>query len=121
MTLSALEIAQMRADQDDYFPDTCTLQTVTRTADGVGGWSESWANTYTGVACRVSQELSGQREGISGAQMASQTDWMLSVTHDQTLTAEMRVVHGGHTYEVVSVADTHSNRTARTAKLKRLD
>ena len=53
--------------------------------------------------------------------MASQTDWMLSVTHDQALTAEMRVVHGGYTYEVVSVADTHSNRTARTAKLKRLD
>jgi len=124
MSLSTLELAQLRADQDDYFPDTCTLQTVTRTVDSVGGWSNSWANTHTGVACRVSPlsaSAAGGVEHIIGAQLASVTRWLLSVAHDQALTAEMRVVHGGNTYEVSIVEDAHSNRTARRGYLRRVD
>lgn len=120
MSLSTLELTQMRADQADYWPDTCTLQTVARTADGVGGWSESWSNTHTGVSCRVSP-LSSGREQISGAQLASTTNWILTVAYSQALTAEMRCVHDGNTYEIERVEDAHSHRTARRAYMRRVD
>ena len=53
MTLSTLEIARLRSEQGDYLPDTCTLQTLSRTSDSQGGWTETWSNTYTSVPCRL--------------------------------------------------------------------
>ncbi|HUW08890.1 MAG TPA: head-tail adaptor protein [Anaerolineae bacterium] len=121
MSLSTLEIAQLRADQTDYHPDTCILQTLTRTLDSVGGWSETWANTYTSVACRMAPLQMNRPETIDGAQMASTTRWILSVAHNQALDAIMRCVHDSTTYEIEHVEDTHSNRTARRAYLRRVD
>jgi len=119
--LSTLEIAQLRADQGDYFPDTCTIQTVTRTSDSQGGWTESWANTHTSVSCRLAPVQFGQGEQMEGEQIASVTEWVLSIAHNQTIDETMRVVHDSETYEVTRLEDTHSNRTAKRAYLRRLD
>jgi len=121
MTLSTLELAQLRADQADYFPDTCTLQTVTRTADGQGGYTESWANTHTSVACRLSPEMGRSNPQAEGEQLQELTFWVLTVAHNQTIDETMRVVHSSETYEITQLEDTHSNRTARRAHLRRLD
>ena len=120
MTLSTLEIAQLRADQADYWPDTCTIQTSTRTADGQGGYTITWANTYTSVACRLAPERQ-QGEMMAGEQLAAVTAWVLTVAHNQTIDETMRVVHDSETYEIASLEDTHSNRTAKRAHLRRLD
>lgn len=121
MSLSALELSQMRLDQGDYQPDTCTLQTVTRVADSVGGWSETWANTYENVVCRVSPLSSGEGEDNNGNQLASITDWVLTVAYDQALDVQMRCIHNSGTYEIERVEDTHSHRTARRAFMRRVD
>ena len=121
MSLSTLELSQLRADAEVYLPDTCTLQTVTRTVDSVGGWADTWADTYTSVACRLSPMVFNQPEKINAAQMSSTTRWVLSVAHDQALNATMRCVHDSATYEIEHVEDTHSNRTARRAYLRRVD
>lgn len=121
MSLSTLEIAEMRAAQSTYAADTCTLQTVTRTVDSVGGWANSWGDTYSAVECRLSPLSSNAAERIVGAQLASVTRWVLTVAYNQTITAEMRVIHDGNTYEVVAVGGDHSNRTARRAYLRRVD
>ena len=121
MSLSTLEIAQLRADQGDYFPDTCTLQTVGRTSDSQGGFTEAWSNTHTSVACRVSPMQATNVEMIEGDQVSAASRWVLSVAHNQTIAEDMRVVHDSETYEIEHLEDTHSNRTARRAFLMRLD
>ena len=121
MTLSTLEIAQLRADQADFCPDTCTLQTVTRTDDDQGGWTESYANTYTSVSCRLSPMTTSQVELVEGAQVQAASRWVLTVAHNQAIDETMRVAHSSETYEIEHLEDTHSNRTAKRAYLRRLD
>ena len=121
MTLSTQEVAQLRADQADFYPDTCTLQVVTRTGDSQGGWTETWANTYTSVSCRLSPMTTSQVELVEGAQVQAASRWVLTVAHNQAIDETMRVVHSGETYEIEHLEDTHSNRTAKRAYLGRLD
>ena len=119
--LSTLEIAQLRGDQDDYFPDTATLQTVARTSDDQGGLTEVWSNTYTSVSCRLAPIRASLVETPEGDQISAASRWILSVAYSQVIAEDMRVVHDSETYEIEHLEDTHSNRTARRAYLMRLD
>jgi len=121
MNLSTVALAQLRSDASDYLPDTCTIKTVAKTSDGMGGWTEVWSDTYTSVDCRLAPEQTAQGEGMTAAQITAITRWVLTVAHDQVIDETMRVVHSGETYEVARLDDTHSNRTAKRAHLVRLD
>ena len=118
MTLSTLELTQLRAEAEDYLPDTCTLQTVTRTSDGMGSWTETYSNTYTSIPCRVWQQTGGERD-VAG-RMSEVTRWVLNVPYDQTIDATMRVVHDGKTYQVNDINDTGSEHLQRRARLTRI-
>jgi len=120
-TLSTNEIAQLRAEASSYLPDTCTLQVSTKTIDTIGGWSTAWANTYTSVACRLAPVVAQKAEAVVGSELAAVTSWVLTVAHNQALDETMRVVHGSDTYEIAQLQDTHSNRTAKRAFLRRVD
>ena len=120
MSLSTLEIAQLRADADDYMPDTCIIQSPTITIDAIGGQSTSWAAAAT-VSCRLAPQLAGMGEVINAAQITSPTSWVLTVAHDQAIDATQRVVVSSDAYQVERVEDDHSNRTARRVYLRRLD
>ena len=120
-TLSTQELAQLRADAEDYLPDTCTLQTVTRTKDAQGYWAEAWADTYTNVPCRLAPQRMARAEGIEGDKLAAVTGWVLTLHHDQAVDETMRVVHDGETYEISQLEDTHSNRTAKRVQMRRVD
>ena len=121
MALSTLEIAQLRTDAADYFPDTCTLQTVARTSDDMGGWTEEWSNAYTSVACRLAPARATRDETLRGEQISAYSQWVLTIAHNQTIDETMRVVHDSETYEVLRLEDTHSSRTAKRVYLVRLD
>jgi len=121
VNLSTTEIAQLRADQADYYPDSCTIQTVSRSRDTQGGWTETWANTYTSVKCRMAPMLSQQKEEVQGEQLQALTRLVLTVAYNQTIDETMRVVHDSQTFEVDHMEDTHSNRTAKRIYLRRLD
>ena len=121
MSLSTLELSQLRADANDYLPDTCDIQTMTRTADSYGGWTETWADTYEDVACRLAVMPLNRPESIDAGQIASTTRWLLAVPYNQAIDATMRVVHDGVTYEVEGVEDKQSHRPSRHAYLRRVD
>jgi len=121
MAISAAELARMQATAEDHLPDTCTIQVVTQTMDEIGGWSESWADTYTSVACRLAAVQARAAEAIVGAELAAVTSWVLTVAHDQALDETMRVVHDSEAYEIVQIEDTQSWRTAKRAYLRRVD
>lgn len=120
-TLSTLEIAQLRSDAGAYLPDTCTIQTPTNTMDAIGGWSTSWANTYTNVACRLAPVVAQKTEALIGSELAAITSWVLTIAYNQAIDETMRVVHDSETFEVAQMQDTHSNRTAKRVYLRRMD
>jgi len=121
MSLSANELAQLRADAEAYLPDTCTIQTATESRTAIGGFTETFANTYTSVACRLAPIRTDQGERLEGHQIAALGRWILTLHHDQVIAEGDRVIHDSETYEVAHIEDTHSNRTARRVYLRRVD
>lgn len=119
MSLSTLELSQLQADANDYMPDTCTIQAVTRTRDSMGGWTETYANTYTAIPCHIWHQTGGERD-VAG-RMSEVTGWVLNVAHGQALDATMRVVHGGNTYQVNEVNDDGTQKLHRRATLTRIE
>jgi hypothetical protein len=123
VTLISGELAQIRADFEAQILDqTCTIQTLTRTADGVGGFTESWANTYSSVACRLGTNMQASALGLVGDREVYPDAYTLNVANDQTIAEGNRVVAGGITYEVTHVKDTSVQWVfLRAAQLRRLD
>lgn len=119
MTITSAELSAMRQVADDFFPDTCTIQTRSSAVDTLGGVAESYANTYTGVACRI--DPNGGGEGIANNVIEGTSRWTLNIPYDQPIAVSNRIVHSGKTYEVTAVWDTHSYSTIRRAELVRVD
>lgn len=119
--LSAKELTDMRAVADDFLPDTCTIQTPTAATGAMGGISESFANTYTGIACRLDPASTEGSERITNEALEGRSMWVLNIPYDQDIDITYRVVHSSVTYEVRSVWDTHSYSTIRRASLVRVN
>lgn len=120
MGLSTKELSDMRAMADDWLPDTCTIQTPTTSTGAMGGVSQSFANTYTAVACRVDPMGAGAERIINEA-LEAESGWWLNIPYDQAIAISNRVVHSGVTYEVRGVWDTHSYSTIRRAVMVRVN
>ena len=118
--LSAGELAAMRAELALSLPDLCTRQVRTLTRDGYGGDAESWASTPN-VPCRLQSVQRQAALGPAGSQWVAVTVWQLVIRHDQAMAVGNRVALGGSTYEIVAVADAHSERLARVCDLRRVD
>ena len=122
--ISSAELTKMRAIADDFLPDTCTIQTRTTTVDVLGGITETYTSTYTGVACRLDPGATSAGfggESIVNAAVEGEAKWMLNIPYDQAITITGRVIHDSKTYEVKAVMDTHSYATIRRAVLVRVN
>jgi hypothetical protein len=117
--LNASELTSMRDLAETMLPSTCSIQTLTRTSDGMGGFTNSWANTYTSIPCKLSAGPGPTAE--YGAQFQVHSEWTLSVAFDQAIVGGNRVVLNSDTFEVVRVKDDHDFRILRRAELKRVD
>jgi head-tail adaptor len=117
--LNASELTAMRSLAETMLPSTCTIQTPTRTSDGMGGFTNSWANTYTLVPCKLSAGPGPTAQ--YGGQFQVHSEWMLSVAFDQAIAGGNRAVVNSDTFEVVRVQDDHDFRILRRAELKRVD
>lgn len=119
--ITAQELADMRAVADNFFPDTCTIQTRTESVDALGGVVISYSNTYTDVACRLDPQVSGADENVTNLALEAESWWMLNIPYNQAIDVEDRVIHDSKTYEVRQVMDTNSYRTIRRARLVRVN
>lgn len=115
------ELSRMRDDAESRLSDTCTIQTRSTVADGSGGVTETWANTYTSTPCYLSKTSIGAGAPAQGGKFTIHTAWTLAVAYDQAIAAGNRVVMGGDTYEVVSVGDDDTERALRVANIARID
>lgn len=121
MGLSTAELSALRTAAESWLTETCTVRSKTLTSDNMGGYTETWADAATSVACRLAPVQNRGSETVDGAQLRSVTAWVLTLHWDQAITVENRVVHGGLTYEVTRIEDAHTNRTAKRVYLKRVN
>jgi len=91
-------LSVMREAISQLLPDTCSILTVTRTPDGMGGQTETYGTTS--ASCRL-DVISGMETVVGGA-VQPYVRTMLSLPYDTTITEANRVVHGGVTYAVVT-------------------
>jgi hypothetical protein len=105
MVLSSGDLARMRTTAEQLMPDTCTIQTVTMTRDAFGGATKAWANTYTGVVCRLMRAVRSTPRTIEagGAQQAVTADWVVTLHHDQAIALGDRLVFTNVTLEPLAI------------------
>jgi len=107
--LSAAELAQIRADCAQLFPDTCAILGLTRTSDGAGGWTDS-AGTITGgtaVPCRLDFHNPGKEAMAAGAVQSFKTG-VVSMAWDKTITTANQIQISTDVYNIVGVNTNQS-------------
>ena len=120
-TPSNKELEQIRSDLEAVaLPDTCSILSVTRTPDGQGGFTETWAATQTNVPCRLDGKLGGERNLVIGEGVREYHRWTLTVPYDTTITPSNRIEHNSQTYRITNVRDHTSWEIHRRAELERL-
>jgi len=92
VVLSSADLEYMRQCQEALLPDTCSIQTNTRTQTVFGGSTTSWADVATAVECRVVRLDQRARNEESGEQAQLQADWMVTLHHDQSIALGQRIV-----------------------------
>lgn len=101
MTFTNADLSYMRDTLEQMLPDTGNILSVTRTSDGIGGFSEAWGTTTTGVSCRLDHKR-GMKTVTGGALVPFSED-VLTVAYDTTITTGNRFEHGSETYTVTDV------------------
>lgn len=114
------ELTRLRAMQEDFLPDTCTIQTLSTARTSRGGTSESWANTYTNVPCRLAVTTRVAGEQQLGDRVQSVTYVLLTILRTQAVSPRDRVIKDGVTYEITSVSDGRTDALAKTLQLTRI-
>lgn len=100
--LSASELEFMRSSINQLMPDTCNILSVTRSSDGMGGWSDAWGTATANVSCRVDYRSSG-RENITGGALLPYQMTTVSMPYDVTVTTEHRLEIGSNVFSIQSV------------------
>lgn len=114
--LSDAELDACREMAELAMPDTCTIQTRTET-NAKGSVVVTYANTYTGVKCRIMPVNRSTTEYARGEKISDEALYVLTVPWDQAISPQDRVVCNGITYEITLVHANHAYRTARRAEL----
>lgn len=110
MSLSTLELAVMRANANDYLPNTAVIHRLTQASDGQGGFTDTWAAAGT-VSCRISPSGGGERSVAE--KLANVSSWTVTLPHSTVVTTADRLVIGSRTLRIDAMMAPHSWETAR--------
>ena len=116
-TIDTAMLSAMRAAISELLPDTCQIITLTHTADGEGGWTDSRA-TATAVNCRL--DVTQAREQVTGGAIQPYTSYKLSIPYDTTVVTGNEVLHSGVNYAVTGVNLGQSWKAVVRVDLERL-
>ena len=115
--LSNADLEFMRADAEALMPGTAVIYTLSRTADSMGGWSDTW--TASGTAyCRL-DAMSG-RETIAGQAVQPYHGYTLTLPWNTTITTNNKVVIDSESFLVKSVDKTKTWPVTRRVYLERI-
>jgi len=101
MSLTAAELAGMQSTLNASLPDLCSIDHVTKVADGSGGWTESIATT-SNVPCRF-VEGSDKKGGelVVADVITSVSAWIFTFPVGTAIDVPDRIHVGSRTWEVV--------------------
>ena len=117
--LTARELAQMRADIEDLFPDTCDILSVAYTSDSEGGFAEAWGTATAGVHCRIDYRSGTER--MTGGAIQPYNKAVISLPYNTTISATNRIKSGAYTWSILSLNDGQSWQAVKRAELERVE
>ena len=117
--LTARELAQMRADIEDLFPDTCDILSVAYTSDSEGGFAEAWGTATAGVHCRIDYHSGTER--MTGGAIQPYNKAVISLPYNTTISATNRIKSGAYTWSILSLNDGQSWQAVKRAELERVE
>lgn len=100
--LSTADLDALRATLNESLPETAQVQRVTRTSDGLGGYTEAWAAIAT-VACRVAPSGNTPAEQVVAERIQDRVLWTLTLPAGTDVTPADRIAVGSRTFEVIGV------------------
>jgi head-tail adaptor len=116
-TLTATELAALRADLETLLPDTCVISAVSYASDGAGEWTPTWAAGGT-VACRL-DPIRGS-EAIAGGAIEAFNGYILTLPYNAVIVPASRVTVNSTDYNVTSVTDGDSWKLDTRVQIERL-
>lgn len=118
MTLSANELAQLRAAQEAMLPDTAYILSLTRVSDGMGGGTATWGTAGT-ADCRI--EAMAGSERYSGDKRTAFARYVVTVPYDTTVNEANRVKISDVTFHILNVNSSKSWPTVKRLEVERVD
>jgi head-tail adaptor len=103
--LTDAELASIRDDIAALLPDTCVIQTITNTADGLGGYTRGTTIAGT-VDCRLDAKIINNlraSESMAAGGIQPFHQYILTVPYDTTITTNNQVQKDNEVYNVISV------------------
>lgn len=110
--VGADELADLQAAAAETLDQTAIIQRATRTADDMGGQTESWSNAGT-ASVRVGAALFLPSEGALADRIAGRETWYLSFAGTADVRSVDRVAVGSRTFEIVGVYGPRSYEILR--------
>lgn len=102
MPLTTAMIASLRTLVNTFLPETATISRNTPSADGYGGYTDSWATSST-VAARISERGLTPAEREIADQVQAPVTYTIRVPHGTDVDEKDRIVIGTRTFEVAGV------------------
>lgn len=97
----------MQLAAEAALPDLAQVQRVTRTPDGSGGFSTTWATVVT-AACALAPADARPPETETAARLATTAAWTITLPAGTDVRAADRIVSGGRTFELTAPAAPRS-------------
>ncbi len=118
--ITAVDLADLRSEQANYFPDTCLIRTPGSVGSGSGGVTNPTPSDAT-VSCRIAP---AGRGGMSGDEtqfadrLRSRALLVITMPYGTAVTARSTIYSpdvNGRAFEVISVAPPQALELARQA------
>jgi len=112
------DLVYMRSEVQMAMPDQVDIHRKTNTADGQGGFTESWSSVYQDVSARLT--ATNGAESTDAQRQDLQADYVITLPSDQSIEQTDRIVHTSGTYAVQFVDVGKSWSTSKRCQIRKL-
>lgn len=104
----------------DLYTDLVDIESVVKTADGLGGWTEVWSAEISDLPCHI-WALSGREvDEYAKKQVEANFGLMCGKQDAPAIIEAMRVNWGGRILDITHIAETmHKDKYMRLALLEK--
>ncbi|MFP4323988.1 MAG: DUF6093 family protein [Anaerolineales bacterium] len=115
--MKAPDLSRLRAAHTASLTARCDIRRKTPATNDAGGPADTWSVVAAEVPCRLMPERSRRVIEAAGGRESGFNYYRLSLPWDADIRPDDEVHIEGRTYQVVSLWDAHTLRTARRAVL----